>query len=731
MDVLKDTAIHLWDDYQSAFQDGDKRVEDWFMMDAYWKTWAGSVLYLLIVWIGPKLMENREPMKLRYPIVIYNVLIVLLNFYIFYELLVCTTKRGYSYSCQLVDRSDNPYEVRIAKALWWFYFSKCMEFMDTFFFILRKKNTQITLLHVYHHASVFPLCWIGVKWHPGGQVFFGALMNSWTHVVMYSYYGLASMGPKVQKYLWWKRYITKMQLTQFVAGMVHGAQSISLGCPFPLWIQWTLFFYVGSMQALFWNFYFQAYIKPKHKLTKAEYTSSHIANGYSSQNKQALANGSEDNNGQALANGSRDNKKDMAENWLTSPLKDQDQVTVNAEDYDQISDETDETPAPRPKRTRNPSATDMCSFDKDSTFDPTSAEAPKQKRGRGRPKSKKDDDQDDTNQQLYLIRQELDNSYGDIDRLKREMETLVKENKKLASLLQENNKEKEEMELDLELTRSSLLEKECDYAELLDQFSQHEERTSAAPKPQGLVLFDGITVALLDCLPDTIEWKHMQKSLKDLKPNNMDMCQPFDLVLLMIGAEEIQDALAFPVFSDLKMIVEEACKFSEIYCTTLPPNNKNRLQVDLLIHKMLGSQIANSTMIKLKFTGSRSVWVTGDEMTHRCIRLYKEAIAATVSIPNELKGTASAASATASDESEAFEVSAIVPLKQSLFGRIIGKGGNVVKKLTDQHKVRMSFGMWSEERKEDGEVISGVLVRGLTKNVKSVTEEIKKITNYE
>nr|WNR62019.1 elongation of very long chain fatty acids protein elovl4 [Platynereis dumerilii] len=309
MEVLKDTAIDLWNAYEFLFQYADKRVEDWFLMDAYWKTWAGVVLYLLIVWIGPKLMEHREPMKLRYPIVIYNALMVLLNFHIFYELIVCTTIRGYSYSCQLVDRSDNPYEVRIAKALWWFYLSKCLELMDTFFFILRKKNTQISFLHVYHHATMFPIWWVGVKWVPGGQAFLGALMNSWIHVVMYSYYGKASMGPKVQKYLWWKRYLTRKQLIQFVEGMIHAAQSLMVGCPFPLGRQRALMFYGGSILALFLNFYFHAYIRQKHKKNKTEYTNGHIANGYISKNGQALANGSGDTNGGPLAKGSGDNKK--------------------------------------------------------------------------------------------------------------------------------------------------------------------------------------------------------------------------------------------------------------------------------------------------------------------------------------------------------------------------------------------------------------------------------------
>ncbi len=49
---------------------------------------------------------------------------------------------------------------------------------------------------------------------------FGAI-NSSLHVVMYSYYFLSSFGPGIQKYLWWKRYITKLQITQFVIFIVY------------------------------------------------------------------------------------------------------------------------------------------------------------------------------------------------------------------------------------------------------------------------------------------------------------------------------------------------------------------------------------------------------------------------------------------------------------------------------------------------------------------------------
>uniref|UniRef100_A0A3P9DME7 Elongation of very long chain fatty acids protein n=1 Tax=Maylandia zebra TaxID=106582 RepID=A0A3P9DME7_9CICH len=101
---------------------------------------------------------------------------------------------------------------QVAGALWRYFISKGIEYLDTVFFILRKKFNQVTFLHVYHHCSMFTLWWIGIKWVAGGQSFFGAHMNAMIHVLMYLYYGLASCGPKIQKYLWWKKYLTIIQM---------------------------------------------------------------------------------------------------------------------------------------------------------------------------------------------------------------------------------------------------------------------------------------------------------------------------------------------------------------------------------------------------------------------------------------------------------------------------------------------------------------------------------------
>lgn len=46
--------------------------------------------------------------------------------------------------------------------------------------------------------------------------YFGATLNSFIHVLMYSYYGLSSV-PSMRPYLWWKKYITQGQLVSDLA----------------------------------------------------------------------------------------------------------------------------------------------------------------------------------------------------------------------------------------------------------------------------------------------------------------------------------------------------------------------------------------------------------------------------------------------------------------------------------------------------------------------------------
>lgn len=52
--------------------------------------------------------------------------------------------------------------------------------------------------------------------------YFGATLNSFIHVLMYSYYGLSSV-PSMRPYLWWKKYITQGQLVSDWACLTRAA----------------------------------------------------------------------------------------------------------------------------------------------------------------------------------------------------------------------------------------------------------------------------------------------------------------------------------------------------------------------------------------------------------------------------------------------------------------------------------------------------------------------------
>ncbi|KAK9497052.1 hypothetical protein O3M35_004436 [Rhynocoris fuscipes] len=250
----------------------DARTRGWPLVDSPVPTLVYTALYLLVVVIGPRIMKSRPPYKLTWCLVPYNIAMTALNLYIALELLSASTRLRYSYVCQPITNIDHKEEWRVVNAVWWYYFSKLLEFCDTFFFILRKKDDQLTFLHVYHHSTMFSLWWIGVKWVPSGSTFLPAMVNSFIHVLMYSYYALSALGPNISKYLWWKKYLTILQLIQFTTALLLGINGIRSGCDFPLWMQYALVIYMISFIVLFGNFYAKAYIeKGKRAVSYGEF----------------------------------------------------------------------------------------------------------------------------------------------------------------------------------------------------------------------------------------------------------------------------------------------------------------------------------------------------------------------------------------------------------------------------------------------------------------------------
>ncbi|XP_049603530.1 ELOVL fatty acid elongase 8a [Syngnathus scovelli] len=246
--------------YEEFLEKGDKRIENWLLV--YSPVPVGFIImcYLFVVWVGPKLMARKEPVNLKLVLIVYNFTMVSLSAYMLYEFTVSSWMANYSLLCQPVDYSNDPLSVRMASVCWLFYISKYIEFCDTMFFILRKKNSQLTFLHVYHHSTMILNCWVGLKFTPGGQSFFSGLVNSLIHVAMYFYYGLAAIGPSMSKYLWWKHYLTILQLLQFFLVTLHTVYNLFADCDYPDLLNVIVIVYASTLIALFSHFYYHSYL---------------------------------------------------------------------------------------------------------------------------------------------------------------------------------------------------------------------------------------------------------------------------------------------------------------------------------------------------------------------------------------------------------------------------------------------------------------------------------------
>ncbi|XP_043249679.1 elongation of very long chain fatty acids protein AAEL008004-like [Colletes gigas] len=239
----------------------DPRVKDWAMMSSPFPTLAICLFYAYFSKVmGPRIMENKKPFNLRQVLIVYNFIQTIFSSWIFYEYLMSGWAKGYSFRCQPVDYSTSPMAMRMAHTCWWYYISKFTEFFDTLFFILRKKNQHVSTLHVIHHGIMPFSVWMGMKFAPGGHSTFFALLNTFVHIIMYFYYMVAAMGPQFQKYIWWKKYLTTLQMVQFVLIMSHQFQLLFRECDYPrgfmIWIGLHGVLFLG----LFSDFYKAKYV---------------------------------------------------------------------------------------------------------------------------------------------------------------------------------------------------------------------------------------------------------------------------------------------------------------------------------------------------------------------------------------------------------------------------------------------------------------------------------------
>ncbi|KAH8372264.1 hypothetical protein KR093_010850, partial [Drosophila rubida] len=266
----------------------DPAVYDYPLLNAHWPIVAILVAYLaFVVKLGRIFMEHRKPYDLKNVLLVYNIFQVLYNTIIFGYVSGCSlspTKLKRFFPLQALyyivinsvyDRRcivslpfDHPLKYVERNLSYAYYINKVIDLLDTIFFVLRKNYNQITVLHVYHHIMMpYIMYWI-VNLHGfGGQYAMMALLNTFVHAVMYFYYFISAKYSGLKSSLWWKKYITKLQLVQFVLLFFQALDVLIFNpsCKVPIVMQYLQLYTATIMTLMFSNFYYHSYMKPQPK----------------------------------------------------------------------------------------------------------------------------------------------------------------------------------------------------------------------------------------------------------------------------------------------------------------------------------------------------------------------------------------------------------------------------------------------------------------------------------
>ena len=225
-----------------------------------------TIFYLVSLPILKKCIVNvffqNVDMKvlLKESMVLYNIAQVILNGWMVWRFIDALWNKGHPFIGDVSSKSAGT-----IYAVWVHYCDKYLEFFDTYFMVLRGNMAQVSFLHVYHHFSISWAWWIALTYCPAGDSYFGALLNSWIHVLMYSYYALTLLGIPCP----WKRYLTQAQLLQFTTVVLYTIVS-ALKYPYDKFQSGHLLCYVVqlwemlSLFVLFLFFYIKSYGKKKN-----------------------------------------------------------------------------------------------------------------------------------------------------------------------------------------------------------------------------------------------------------------------------------------------------------------------------------------------------------------------------------------------------------------------------------------------------------------------------------
>lgn len=212
-------------------------------------------LYSIIVLLD--YMKKKDyKYELKTILMYYNLVQILLNSYIIYG-------TYYIVSIPNIFAINMPYSDSLKYYVYLHYLSKYLDYFDTYFIILkRKEKEQLSFLHVYHHSTISLIWAILVNNGQGnGTTTYCAFINSLVHLIMYSHYLVTSFG-YINPF---KKFVTMSQIGQFYSCILHSVLVLLYENIVPKSYAILEFSYHISLIILFTNFYKKTYNMNKLK----------------------------------------------------------------------------------------------------------------------------------------------------------------------------------------------------------------------------------------------------------------------------------------------------------------------------------------------------------------------------------------------------------------------------------------------------------------------------------
>ncbi|KAG4099502.1 GNS1/SUR4 membrane protein [Neocallimastix lanati (nom. inval.)] len=176
-------------------------------------------LYYLVIFLIHAFMKNRKPFQLKPIAFVHNCFLCLISLVLCVSIFEFIFQIIYKYGLISAVCAPQAYTQRLEVLYYCNYLVKYYEFIDTVFLALKKK--KLDFLHLYHHGMTMFICWCQLYGH--ATITWGPVaINLFVHVIMYYYYARTTI---IKKRVWWKQYLTTLQIVQFVIDifLIYGA----------------------------------------------------------------------------------------------------------------------------------------------------------------------------------------------------------------------------------------------------------------------------------------------------------------------------------------------------------------------------------------------------------------------------------------------------------------------------------------------------------------------------